>query len=243
MATHYRTQGFALKTENLRESDQLLTIFSKDFGKLKILGRAIRKIKSKLRAGVQLFTLSEIEFIQGRTYKTLTDAILLKNFPETKKDLRKLKIVYRMSEDLDSLIGGEETDEKIWNLLNETFSRLNDSQLTVYSLELLYYYWLWNLLSILGYGPEIYNCAVCQKKLVPEQLSWSGKEGGVICNDCSAKIKEPLSGIDPDTIKIIRLILEKDWSLLKKLKIDKTSQRKLEILSKRFLAYILNQIK
>ena len=143
MAIHYRTEGFVLKKENLRESDQLLTIFSKDFGKLKILGRAIRKIKSKLRAGVQLFILSEIEFIQGKTYKTLTDAILLRNFPETKKDLRKLRIVYKMSEDLDSLIGGEETDENIWNLLNETFNRLNSLQLTTYSLELLYYYWLW----------------------------------------------------------------------------------------------------
>ena len=243
MAIHYRTEGFVLKKENLRESDQLLTIFSKDFGKLKILGRAIRKIKSKLRAGVQLFILSEIEFIQGKTYKTLTDAILLRNFPETKKDLRKLRIVYKMSEDLDSLIGGEETDENIWNLLNETFNRLNSLQLTTYSLELLYYYWLWNLLSILGYAPEIYNCALCQKKLVPEQLFWSEKEGGVICKDCSKKIKEQLLGVNLGTIKILRLILKKNWTILKKLKIDKISQETLKILSKNFLAYILSQIK
>ncbi|KPJ71722.1 hypothetical protein AMJ50_01145 [Parcubacteria bacterium DG_74_3] len=242
MATHYRTWGFVLKKENIREDDRLLTIFSKDFGKLKILGRAIRKIKSKLRGGSQLFTLSEIEFIQGKTYKTLTDAILVKDFPEIKKNLGKLKIAYQISQALDNLVRGQEPDEKIWKLLNETFKRLNNLQFTVYSLQLIYYYFLWNLLSFLGYTPQLYHCALGQEKLIPAQIFWSSKEGGVICKNCSKKIKETFFKIEPDTIKLLRLILKKDWVTLQRLKIDRGLHQNLREVSKNFYSYILSQI-
>ncbi len=63
MAVHYRTQGFVLKKTDLWEADQVFSIYTQDFGKLKVLGKAIRKIKSKLRSGAELFYLSETEFI------------------------------------------------------------------------------------------------------------------------------------------------------------------------------------
>ena len=96
MAVHYRTQGFVLRKTDLREADQVFSIYTKDFGKLKILGKAIRKIKSKLRSGADLFYLSELEFIQGKAYKTLTDAIALNKF----KNIRTCSL---RSQNLDSL--------------------------------------------------------------------------------------------------------------------------------------------
>jgi len=68
MFVHYRTQGLILKKEDQGEADLLFTIYTKDFGKLEILGRAIRKISSKLRSGAEIFYLSEVEFIQGKIY-------------------------------------------------------------------------------------------------------------------------------------------------------------------------------
>lgn len=243
MAIHYRTRGFVLKKENLREADQLFTVYTKDFGKLKILARAIRKIKSKLKGNFRSLCLSEIEFIQGKTYKTLTDALLIQNFSELKKDLKRLRILYKTSEVTDDLIGGQEPDKKIWQLLLDVLEKLDNLQFTISDLRLIYYYWLWNLLSILGYRPELYNCSLCQKKLEPEKLYFSPKEGGVICDNCSKKIKTQFSSIDPDTIKILRLILGEDWATLGKLKIEKANLKKLEALSRNFLSFVLSQTK
>jgi len=39
MFTHYRTQGIFLKKEDRGEADQLFTIYTKDYGKLEILGK------------------------------------------------------------------------------------------------------------------------------------------------------------------------------------------------------------
>jgi len=239
MFIRYRTQGLILKKENRSEADQLFNIYTKDFGKLEILGKAIRKITSKLRSGAELFYLSEIEFIQGKVYKTLTDAILVNKFKNLRRDLGKLKIAYRISNIFDSLVRGQEKDENIWNLLMHVFNELDNQQPTISNQQLLYYYFLWNLFSFLGYSPQLYNCISCQKKLIPEILYFNFNEGGIVCQNCFRKIKKGKI-IPAEIIKILRFILEKDWSRIKKLKIDKDQLKSLENTSSDYLASLQN---
>jgi DNA repair protein RecO (recombination protein O) len=241
MFLHYRTQGIILKKEDRGEADQLFTIYTKDFGKLEILGKAIRKIASKLRSGADIFYLSEIEFIQGKTYKILTDAILVKKFENLRPkpssqpaNLERLKIAYKISEVLDRLIKGQEPDQKIWQLLTETLDKLNNLSFDISHLLLVYYYFLWNLLSILGHQPELYNCPLCQKKLTPERLYFSPKEGGVICQQCQ-RLTKSAKKITPDLVKILRVFLKRDWSILNRLKIEAQDLNLLKKISNYFL--------
>ena len=233
MFVNYRTKGFILKKEDRGEADQLLMVFTKDFGKLEILGKSIRKISSKLRSGVEIFYLSEIEFIQGKTYKTLTDAILIEKFENIRKDLKRLKILYRIAEVFDELVKEEEKDESLWELLTETFKQLNNLKIENYKLKIIYYYFLWNFFSILGYGLQLYHCVLCQRKLAPERLFFTPKEGGVICQKCEKKIKS-INEISLETIKILRIILKKDWSLLKKIKIKKENLNSLKKITQEY---------
>jgi len=232
MAIHYRTQAFILNRTDLWEADQVFTVFTKDFGKIKILGKAIRKIKSKLRAGVELFYLSEIEFIQGKNYKTLTDATAIEKLNNVRQDLEKLEIVSQIVENANDLIKGEEKDEDIWSLFAEVFDKLNNYKLLTTNYSLIYYYFLWNLFSILGYQIDLYHCANCQKKLIPEKLYFDSEEG-IICSECfgGAVDKE----ICPEIIKILRLFLEKEWNVLLKLKIQDFHKKELEAISLDFL--------
>lgn len=240
MFVHYRTQGLILAKEDRGEADQLFTIYTKDFGKLEILGKAVRKISSKLRSGTEIFYLSEIEFIQGKTHKTLTDAILVEKFRNLRKSLKRLAIAYKISEVLDNLVKGQEADEKIWQLLFETFGRLNDINLQFTICNLQYYYFLWNLLSILGYKAELYNCVICQKKLTPEKLYFNPKEGGIICQNCFKENKSTKE-IKPEIIKILRIILKNDWRTLLKLKIEAKYLKELSSVSKNYLSLICEE--
>jgi len=146
MFIHYRTQGIVLKKVDQGEADRMFTFYTKDFGKLEVLGRGVRKIKSKLRGGLETFRFSEVEFIQGRVYKTITDVRLIDSFKNLRNDLKKLTLAYRLSELLDNLVKGEEPEERIWVLLKSTFQRLNDPSLKLSHLPLLYYYFFWKLL-------------------------------------------------------------------------------------------------
>jgi len=231
MFVHYRTEGVILKKEERGEADLLFTVYTKDFGKLKILGKAVRKMGSKLRSATGIFSLSEIEFIQGKSQKTLTDAISAGKAPELIKDLKKLRIAHKIAEALDRLIKGQEHDEKIWQLLAEVFQKLNNPRLSNAGYRLLYYYFFWNFIAILGYTPNLYHCAHCHKKIIKEKNYFSQKEGGIICQDCFPR-EGHVCEIQPETIKILRIILKKDCPTLLKLKFEAQYLKELSLCEK-----------
>lgn len=204
MALYYRTCGFVIKKNDIAEADRIFTIFSRDFGKIRILGKSIRKIPSKLKSGIDIFYLSEIEFIQGKTYKTLTDSVVLEKFKNIRKNLIKLKIIHKIAGSLNGLLGVEEKDDKLWDLVNETFEKLEDYSLPTKNYLSVYYYFLWNFFSILGYKPELFHCAVCQTKLSPNTLYFSPNEGGIVCNLCINKTKNPKK-VNSDLVKILKI--------------------------------------
>jgi len=244
MFIHYRTRGFFIKKENRGEADQLFTVFTRDYGKIEILGKAIRKISSKLKSGAETFYLSDIEFIQAKRYKTLIDAVPIRKFKNIGKDLKRLKVAHKISKDLGGLVRGPEVDEKLWHLLSDVFQKLDNPCLASNRLFLLYYYFLWSLLSILGYKPHLYNCSLCQKKLFPDNLYFNSREGGIVCQICFLKEKSKMGKkIDQDIIKILRIILDKRWQTLLKLKISSEQGKLLKLISQNYLRSVLEVIK
>ena len=165
MAEHYRTQGIILRKQDVGEADRVFTVFTRDFGKLKLRAVSERKITSKLRGGLELFYLSEIEFIQGKTHKTITDAFPLCSYPVLRSNLGRLRIMVRFAEIADDLISGQERDEKIWRLLQETLLVLDRPVLQGIALRTLAYYFLWNLLACAGYGPHLGQIAAQDQKV------------------------------------------------------------------------------
>ena len=219
----------------------MFTIYTKDFGRLEILGKAIRKISSKLRSGAEIFYLSDIEFIQGKVYKTLTDSVVINDFKNLRKSLSRLAVAYKISEVFDDLVRGQEPDEKLWQLLIDVFEKLNDPRIEYTKYQILYYFFLWNFLSILGYTPELFQCSLCQKKIIPENIFFSPREGGLICSQCKISIKSAKK-IDQNIVKIIRIVLKKDWPTLKRLKLKKEDYGQLSLISNFYLSKILEEM-
>lgn len=242
MFIHYRTQGFIFKKENRGESDQLFKIYTKDFGKIEVLAKGIRKISSKLRPAAEIFYLSEIEFIQGKTGKTLTDTILIDKFSKLRQDLKRLTIARKIGDLLEDFLKEQEPDKKIWKLTLGTFRELNNFLLSIEKCYLLYYYFFWNLVSALGYRPELYYCLLCQKKLKPEKIYFNPEEGGVVCQNCSKKIKK-LIEIRTETIKILRLAAEKDFKFFLKIKTAREHLKDLKEISDNYEKFLLGQNK
>jgi len=238
MSLKYKTKAIVFAKNDLNESDRNFSVFTDNFGKLDIFAKAIRKSVSKLRSGVDLFFLSEIEFIQGKNKKTLTDTIALERFDNLSKMPERFKVASAISKSLENLIKGQEKDPSLFNLLNETFVRLNCLPQSANYL-LIYYCFIWNLLSLLGYHCQVKKCTNCQEKLVPYSIYFSSKEGGVICKKCLARDNLAIK-INSDIVKILRIILEKDWQTLLKLKIESGSQQILKKVSDNYYSYILS---
>jgi DNA repair protein RecO (recombination protein O) len=238
MTTKHRTRGFVFKKNDRAESDRIYSVFTEDYGRIEIFGKAIRKINSKLKGGIDIFYFSEIEFIQGKSNRTLTGAVKIKSFKMGEdfsaqggpaSGWEKTKIAYKITDVLDDFLKGQEKDENIYNLVNEVLEKLDDQQLDK-NRQLIYYYFIWNFLSLQGYGVQTYKCVLCSEKLNPAGIYFSDKEGGIICEKCLERDKTAKE-INADVVKILRIILEKNWDILLRLKVENASRQLLEDIS------------
>jgi len=210
---HYRTKGIVLAKKDSGEADQIFILYTQNFGKIEVVGKSIRKITSKLKAGIDVFYFIEVEFIQGKRQKILTDTILLEKFLNIRKFPEALFIFSQISGVVSRLIPAEKMDEAVWNLLLETIKKINDLSFKKLKLEILCHYFLWNFFSLLGYSPELYSCPICSSKLLPETFFLSPEAGGVVCWQCCNKEKKENQSflafkIEVGAVKLIRFLVK-----------------------------------
>lgn len=239
MTTHYKTQAFVFKRSDINEADRVFSVFTNDFGRLDIFAKSIRKNISKLRGGMDIFYMSQIEFIQGKNRKTLTDATAIEKFGNVTSDPKRFKIAGDVADIMDNFIIGQEKDAEIFSLLDDVFHKLNDHGLGDEKCVPAYYYFLWNILRALGYLPEVHKCNACGAKLNPYAIYFSNKLGGVICKKCLGQ--DVLSyRLNSDVVKTMRLIFKKEWQVISKLKMAFSSQKLFKEVSDNYYSYILS---
>jgi len=88
----------------------------------------------------------------------------------------------------------------------------------------------------MGYELDLYNCSLCQRKLRPEKLYFSIKEGGIIDSSCFLKVNKG-EAISPETIKILRMMLKDKWSILEKIKLNESYLKQLDLISNNYISY------
>ncbi|MGC9031485.1 MAG: DNA repair protein RecO [Minisyncoccia bacterium] len=240
MFSKQNTEALFLGEEEIGDADKIFILFTKDFGKIEIFARGIRKINAKLKENATLFLLGSVEFVQGKNQKILTDSFPIDKFYGIRGDERKLKIALAFVNVLFSLIPFEEKDENLWFLLNNFFKKL--ANIKIAFLLSLYYYYLWNLIAILGFKPVLEHCISCKIKPKKDDIFYfSVKEGGIICKKCFRKNfldeKDYVKPINFNTIKILKFFLHEDYKNLRILKADFLN---LKLITKFYLDFLKN---
>lgn len=233
MFKRLRTFGFLFKETEFGETDLIFSFFTLDFGRLDLLAKGARKISSKLRPQTSLFSISEIEFVEGRFQKRLIGAKIQKRFQNLTENLRKLSVAFKISQVLDWLIKEGEKEERIFKLINEIFSKLN--LLTFKKEGLLFCYFFWNLISILGFFLELNYCVVCEKSFNLKYLNFSF--GGTICQNCFKNVKIG-EKVDKEILKLLNYFKEKDFYFLENVKIKKEKEKEILALSEKYLKFL-----
>lgn len=224
----FKTQAIIIKRSNLGEADKIITVFTKDYGKKKLIAKGVRKTLSKLGGHLELFCLSKIQFAEGRNLDILTAAEVEKCFHLLRSNLKSTNTAHYLAEIINKLLPEEEPHPKIFDLLDETLEYLNSVQPP-----LAIAYFETKLLSEIGFLPELYECVLCQKEIKPDHNRFSVARGGLICNDC----KEGVS-ISNDAIKILRLFINHHIGVTKKLKIKNETIKEINQLTSAYLVEI-----
>ncbi len=236
MFTRYFTPSFVLSSRSKGEADREFTLFSKKFGRIEAVGKSIRKIDSKLRGGILPFSVSRVEFIQGRYYKIITHTETVCDFSQFKNNLYKLRAAYKIRNVTEKLIKGQDGDDRIWQLIINTFKVLE--KLDPHQAGLLYLFFSFKLLSLLGYRPELYTCLGCDKKLHPGNLYFCA-QGGVVCEHCLSSFRKgETMGISVNCLKAVREMERRGVSFASKLKVGQDVVSHLEKVLSFYISYI-----
>jgi DNA repair protein RecO (recombination protein O) len=108
----YQTEGIILNRTDVGEADRILTVFTKDFGLLKLFARGVRRTRSKLNNFLNLFSYVRVGFVSGKDTWHLVDAEDLGHFEE-----EKLETLGRAANFIERFCRGEGKEEKLWEAL------------------------------------------------------------------------------------------------------------------------------
>ncbi len=202
---HIKTVGIVLSRTEYGEADRILTFLTPDNGKLRAIAKGVRKPKSKLAGGIELFGINELSFIRGKSeLYTLTSSRLIKHYGNIVSDINRtmlgydmLKILNRALED----VGGRE----YYDLLASSLEILNEGKADIHLAEESF---LMRLMRLLGHTPNLAADVKGNDLSTHESFQFSLEDMSFVPSDNGVYTK--------NHIKILRLLTYNEPSALLK---------------------------
>lgn len=241
------TLALVLKRQDYRESDSLVTVITRDFGKLSLVARGTKKLHSKLAGHLEPANLIDLLIIKGKNFDYIGSAVNVDAYLGIKDNLNKIYYVGQALSWFNRLVRSGEPDKRLFFLLGRWLEILNvypASDLNKERGELLWIFLALKLMIELGYQPEMYQCLDCRQKIMPGKNYFNFKNGGLVDFDCYEKGKasgaylaNELLIISDNCVKIIRLIIKSDFNSVGKIRIDKKLIKELSLVVNGFLTF------
>lgn len=121
----YKVEGIILKRSNFGEAGKLITLFSRDHGKITLKAIGIRKTTSKRAGSLELFNHVKAVVIKGKgDLDTLTEVETLNVFASWKKFLGRITLAYQLAETVDKLTPDRQPHPEIFDILLQSLSQI-----------------------------------------------------------------------------------------------------------------------
>ncbi len=243
MESSRNTKAIVLSRQDYRESDSLAVFYSLDYGKLALIARGAKKAGSKLAGHIEPFSLVDLMVITGKGRDYVGGVIAREQYQNLKKDLNALYYAGLGISWLRRMTEEGEAEPELFYLVCSYLDLLNDRQAEPLSKEagdLLFAFFAFQLLAIIGYRPQTGNCLECHLPAKPGKNYFDLKSGGLVCADCfikSPRLNQEFLTVSDNCVKLLRLILDNKLAVSKKIKIDKKSAKEIANLAKDFLNF------
>ncbi|HLH57707.1 MAG TPA: DNA repair protein RecO, partial [Streptosporangiaceae bacterium] len=181
----YRDDGIVLRTHKLGEADRIITVLSRRTGRIRAVGKGVRRTKSRFGGRLEPFTHVDLQFHEGRSLDVITQAETLRpygeplvgDYPRYTAGVAMLETAERFTPEEKEpalrqfllLVGG----------LRTLGSREHDPRLVLDA-------YLLRSLAVAGYAPSLEDCALCGTRQGGQghSRSFAVVAGGVVCHSC-----------------------------------------------------------
>jgi len=159
----YKTQGIILTRTDFAEADRIITFLTPDHGKVRAIAKGVRKSRSKLAGGIELFSVSDLSLIIGRgEINTLISTRLVKHYDHIVKNLQHTEIGYELIK-LINKATEDAAEGAYFELLKQAFEGLDDIKLDP---QLTFLWFNMQLLKLSGHEPNL-QTDITGAKLAP----------------------------------------------------------------------------
>ena len=126
-----RTLGIILRRINYGEADRILTLLTRDYGKISVIAKGVRKEKSKLAGGIELFSESDISYLPGKSdLSTLVSTQLIRHFGNIHTHLDRMKVTSEFLKRIDHVTEND-TSSDYYDLVIDMFVCMNTQKIPV----------------------------------------------------------------------------------------------------------------
>lgn len=199
----YKDEGVVLRTIKLGEADRIVTLFTREHGKVRAVAKGVRKTKSRFGGRLEPFSRVDLLIYRGRSLDTITAAEILTSFHEVRDDYTRLTSAAALAEIVEKITPDRERALAVYALMLAGLGAIADDKgSTVVPAFLI------KLLSLSGYHPQLVVCAGCGE---PQTLGgFSPSFGGAVCELCWREDRDA-QRLGSDRIALLAHLLRSDF--------------------------------
>jgi DNA repair protein RecO (recombination protein O) len=201
----YRDEAVVLRTQKLGEADRIITLLTREHGRVRGVAKGVRRTKSKFGARLEPGSHVDIQLYTGRTFDTVTQVESISNYGEAlTDDYSRWTIAGTILEAAERFTSHEhEPALQEFKLVTGALKALADNK---YDPSMILDAYLLRSLAVGGYAPSLVNCSKCDAPGPHRYFSLVG--GGSVCADC-----RPSASATPalETLKLMSDLISGDW--------------------------------
>jgi DNA repair protein RecO (recombination protein O) len=202
----YRDEAVVLRTQKLGEADRIVTLLTREHGRVRAVGKGVRRTRSKFGSRLEPFTHVDVQLYTGRSLDGVTQAETLTAFGAgLSADYGRYTAGTAMLETAERLTAEEhEPAVQQYLLLVGGLRALAAGE---HDPGLVLDAYLLRSLAVAGYAPSFDACARCGTP--GPHRAFSVQTGGSVCPDC-----RPPGSVSPDpaTLVLLAALLSGDWA-------------------------------
>lgn len=234
-AREIKTPAIVIKRARLKEADRVITLFTRELGKVSALARGVRKSSSKLAGHLELLNYTDITLARGKGFPTIIGSQTLNPYLCLRSSLERTSYALYYTELVNHFTPEEQPNTGVFDLLVETL----ENACTAENMELLSRCFEINLLGALGFQPQLRTCLDCGATLKAEVNYFSNSLGGLLCPNCA--VKAAVFPVSVNGQKVLRFLADHGLTQSARLKLDSGLNKELKQILSNYLRYLLER--
>lgn len=202
----YRDEAIVLRTQKLGEADRIVTFLTRHTGRVRAVGKGVRRTRSKFGSRLEPFMQVDVQFAHGRTLDVVTQAETIEPFGEAIcNDYGRYTVGTAMLETTERLVAEEQEPAVQQYLL--LVAALRSLAAGGHEPPLILDSFLLRSLAVAGYAPTFDDCARCGA--IGPHRSFSAGAGGMLCANCRVP---GTANPSPEVVALLAALLSGDWA-------------------------------